>query len=206
MKRKILYVSILTVAAAASQAITLTFHNSVGGKSQAVNVSTGGNGHQFMAGAMDITLGGGPHVEAYCVDLLHSVSNGNSYNVNVKPMSMQGPYGDRAAWLFQTYAPAVDTSEKGAALQLAIWDVVSDGGDGFGAGWFQTSETGSLLSQAQTYLNASIGQSGSAYWLEATGHGEHNDRNQNLMTTVPEPSSIAAVAVGAMALLRRRRK
>ncbi len=197
---------IVIASASASQAAMLTFHGSVSGKHQSVNINFMGNGHTYNAGAMDASLDGGAHFEAYCVDLFHSVGNGDTYAVNIKPMSMQGPNGTRAAWLFNTYAASVNTNQLGAALQLAIWDVISDNGDGFDVGDFKSSEGGSLRTLADSYLSASAGMTGNAYWLEAQSHGERDNRNQNLMTAVPEPSSIAAIAVGALTLLRRRKK
>lgn len=205
MSKKLLITSFAILVSAVSNAAVLTFHNSVGGKSQGVSVNYLGNNHSFNAGAMLCDIDGGANFEAYCVDLDHTVSNGNSYAINVKNMSMQGPNGLRAAWLFNTYAGTVDSNVKGAALQLAIWDVVTDNGDGFGAGNLKSSEGGALMTLANSYLSASAGMSGNALWLEAQNHGENHNRNQNLMTAVPEPSSIAAIFVGAAALLRRRR-
>ena len=54
--------------------------------------------------------------------------------------------------------------KQGAALQLAIWDVVHDGGDGFAAGRIRQSAdalnpTDSIvLSLANSFLSASLGQ------------------------------------------------
>lgn len=48
--------------------------------------------------------------------------------------------GGAAAWLMQTFLPVVNAAMgstrqiDGAALQLAIWDTIHDGGDGFAIG------------------------------------------------------------------------
>lgn len=194
------------VSATAANATTLTFHNVISGKFQNLQVNLGGTNSNVAAGAMSVSIDGGAKFTAFCVDLLHWNSNGSSYAINVKPMSDSGPNGNRAAWLFNNYAAGVNTTQKGAALQLALWDVSHDGGDGLSNGWFKSSVSGSLLTEANNLISASVGQSGSAYWLEAVSHGNDGKRNQNLMAAVPEPSSIAALLIGGAAILRRRKR
>src|SRR5204862_499848 len=86
---------------------------------------------------------------------------------------------ERVAWLVDnslqpTEVPAspselpsadwVTSSAKGAGLQLAIWDIVHDNGDGFAAGRVQAAgDPGNptdpaVLSWAQFYESASVGK------------------------------------------------
>lgn len=175
------------------------------GKFQNVQITYGSRTLQVSAGAVKGRLNGGPTMDSYCVDLDHWGRAGDTYAVNIKPMNIQGPNGGRAAWLFNTYAAGVNSTAKGAALQLAIWDVIADNGDGFNAGSLKSSISGTVRTLAQSYILASQGHVGSANWLEATGHGRNNDKNQNFMA-VPEPTSVAAIAIGVLSIFRARRK
>ncbi|HMS54495.1 MAG TPA: PEP-CTERM sorting domain-containing protein [Fimbriimonadaceae bacterium] len=204
---RLLFTSSLILSAAVSRAALFTFHGLVSGKSQAVSINYAGNSMNVGAGLANVSLDGGPQFLGVCVDLDHWNGNGSSYQVNVRPIEDRGPFATRAAWLFNDQASSVNSNMKGAALQLAVWDIVYDNGDGLDAGSFKSSASGSLLTQTNSYLAASFGNTSSnANWFQAVSHGNANNRNQNYMGTVPEPSSIAVIAVGAFALLRRRRR
>ena len=94
--------------------------------------------------------------------------------------------GGRIDWMLRNTLPAINAQfdaslkqKQGAALQLAIWDVVHDGGDGFAAGRIRQSAdvlnpTDSIvivLSLANSFLSASLGrtQTGGIVYVNVPG-------------------------------------
>lgn len=146
---------------------------------------------------------GGQQYTTYCVDLFTSIGYGD-YNADLLyPQSY--PQGERAAWILNTYGPLVNNNEAGAALQLALWDVVHDNGDGLSAGSIQLSSSASTAlrdaaaaivttSEGQTSLNATI------FHNTVIADGSPA---QNLITmgiVVPEPSTVFLFGTGLAAL------
>jgi PEP-CTERM motif len=88
----------------------------------------------------------------------------------------------------------------GAALQLALWDVVHDGGDGLDMGLMRSTASipNDILTQAAAYITASAGQSSSnaVVWESVLGKTE----GQQMIGQVPEPGTIGLLASG-LALL-----
>lgn len=201
--------SILVGAAVFAQADTLTFKGLDANKSQNVTIKYDGASLTVGAGLARLSLNGGPDHFGLCVDLDHWNTNGLSYDVNVKPIAQQGPNATRAAYLLNTFSSTVTSKAQGAALQLAVWDVIYDNGDGFSKGRFRTSSvsTDTVLT-ANTYLQQSVSQtSAAAVWYEAKNHGKYNKSNQDFMAAaVPEPASMIALGAGLLALARRRRR
>jgi hypothetical protein len=89
----------------------------------------------WFAGGIDVTVGGYNRI-LYCVDLLTDINVPGTYTtaldfsdtVNLK----------RVGWLMQNEWPSTSgysgaaLQRQGSAFQLAIWDILQDGGDGFG--------------------------------------------------------------------------
>lgn len=195
--------ALATVSVSASE--TLTVHSLTAGKFAAVNLNYNGNTLNVYAGPQSVSLNGGSLFDAYCVDLDHWNSLPSSYPVNVLSTDLL-TNGQRIAYLYNTYAPTVTNSTMGAALQLAIWDVLVDGGNGFSAGNLKSSVSGNTLTQANAFLAASAGQSSEASWLKATHHGASGNKYQNLVgPAVPGPAA-ALPFLTSLAVLRRRRQ
>jgi hypothetical protein len=98
------------------------------------------------AGGVDITVDNYPRV-VFCVDLLTNISFGNyttTLDYSDTPYLRQvGDYSNvdsllRVAWLLEHELPA--DVMHGAALQLAIWDIVTDHDHGLGFGTDTTSQ------------------------------------------------------------------
>ncbi len=173
-------------------------------------------------GVMNVAFDGSLQLQdAFCVDRFGYISIGD-YTVNLSAPSVINN-GERAAWMLHDVLPQINgaaTAEQAgiaAALQLAIWDVVHDNGDGFAAGRVQMSSSATnvtdpiILSLAQTFVSASVGQ---AY----AGAIVISDVNVGSLTQrlivdspggdgVPEPSTWALALTGlAWAALRRAKR
>lgn len=228
-----MYVRLKTVLIAAmslitlssfSGAVTLTAKHLNNGYGRTVGIQyTGANPYHgnVFAGQLNITLIGSLPVgmaasfAAYCVDLDHTLQNSQTVELLSTNLLTRGK---RIAWLYNQIGPSVDLgattsvrNDRGAALQLAIWDVWADGGDGFNTGNFRTTASLSLRTLAQSYLNASLGMKDEASWLRNIAHP--GNRNQNLIgpaVAVPEPGAMAmligAGVTGCLFVLRRRRR
>lgn len=133
------------------------------------------------AGVIAITVTDGANQyqrDSLCVDLFTDINLGSSYQTTLKfPNSLNL---GRVSWLVDNallptqssgYTSAlgsadwVKTPAQGAGIQLAIWDIVHDGGDGFSSGNVQASTAAGeatdpdVLFWAQTYEAASLNKS-----------------------------------------------
>lgn len=221
MKKSILIVAALAALSVSSvKAETLHYVNS--GAGQNVNIITPySTGKTVFTGLMNVQVPDAPSgmptaFQALCVDLKNTVSQGDTYPVDLIPLPDAGLHGllnsGRAAYLYSTYAAASLSNTEASGLQLAVWDILYDGGDGLNVGSFQATNASS---GAQTHFNAylvdSLGKSGTATWLRATTHP--NNTRQDLIgpafngNVIPEPSAIALLAAGGLPMLtvlRRR--
>jgi hypothetical protein len=148
----------------------------------------------YFAGVIDIQLvnSGGNTFNRYtmCVDLFTDIYLGNSYNTVVELPSQVSPpqspaFLERVAWLEDnallpvmtpgdpSLLPSIDwasTPTQAAGLQLAIWDITVDGGDGFLSGEVQAATGANLtdpatLAWAETYEAVSVGLSSNAAFV-----------------------------------------
>jgi hypothetical protein len=150
-----------------------------------------------IAGQIQISLDGTSLI-AFCVDLFTNIGF-ETYNTTLGPPSGYAG-GGRAAWIYENFGPGVNSNESAAALQLAIWDSVHDGGDGLSAGNVQLQVTGSatLRLAAEAIVSASAGQSSAnATILHNVSFG--GQPAQTLITRAvdtPEPAAWMMTAVG----------
>lgn len=152
---------------------------------------------------------------AYCVDLFTTIGFDTYQSSTGSPDGYVN--GGRAAWLLVNYGGLVRSNESAAALQLALWDVVHDGGDGLGAGVIRlgTSET-ILGTEADSLVASSLGRSSmNAAILYNFDYGTGEQR-QTLISyalappptpmETPEPATmllIGAGLAGVIAISRR---
>ncbi|CAN5694219.1 hypothetical protein BH11ARM2_BH11ARM2_33330 [soil metagenome] len=210
--RSALLLGFFTVATVAP-ADSLTVSGATPGKFENVQIAYFGDAFSVSSGPQSANYGG-RSFEGYCVDLDHYQAVNLPFDATTKDASTFLPNGDRIAKLVNQYADTVTSADRGAALQLAIWDVLVDGGDGVDRGNFQASGfSNSAKSFFDTYLASNLsGVSNVATVYKPTDYVHVNgvDYGQALIgggtQAVPEPASLVALGIGGLALLRRRRR
>lgn len=162
-----------------------------------------------------VTIDNRPYT-AYCVDLFTNITFA-SYNTTPSNPDTLPPWGTRLAWIYSTYAPlvasAADPNAAAGALQLALWDVRHDGGDGLDQGIIQLDTSYRTMSPGSAILSAA-----NAIVLASQGKSSHQASilhnfsfngtpAQDLITDgswpepTPEPSTVAMMGAGAAAWL-----
>lgn len=192
-------VALIGLAASSAQA-GIVQYTGLGFNSQ-VQIIHNGNTMDVKAGQINITIDGSPFV-SFCVDLDHNIKS--DWTASNQPVaSITG--GVAAAYLYDTFKNTVNTNVKGAALQIAIWEVVDDFDTslGLGAGDFKFTASGDVMNQANAYLAALpadlSGYTTTSYVLKSGW----DPRSQNLI--VPEPGTLIALLLGLPLFAARRR-
>jgi hypothetical protein len=165
-------------------------------------------------GVIRVSLDGAGPLDAFCIDAFVSVSVNDNYAVNLTdPSSAQR---QRVAWLLNSQLPTLnalpngtDKRQRFAALQLTIWDIVHDNGDGFGAGLIRwdTSGTNNTPTNVRTYSDLyrtlSSGQSLANFGWIATHVNGPTVKQTLFVVPNPEPAT-ALLLLPALVLLRLR--
>ena len=121
--------------------------------------------------------------------------------------------GGKAAWLFNTYAPSIHQSGNGtdaAALQVAIWEAISDNVPNLSLGGFTLIGSPAIASEAQTLLNALFSGPGGYYTstaprpdapagrgqdqMLASGTDDHDGRRPGADVSLPRASGLFMLA------------
>lgn len=154
---------------------------------------------------------------SYCIDVSNNLVDGQT----VTPRSSSGftngatDGGSKAAWLFNEYAAAIRANNtstantQAAALQVAIWEAMYDTSANLGDGTFRLTTTGSIRSQAQSYL-ASLYNVGSSIYTQSVAsvlEVARGDRGQDqIVSRVSEPSTLLLVGVAFLMFAKRARR
>ncbi len=179
------------------------------------------------AGVGVLRIDSASFLDAFCVNLFQGITLYQDYSAVSQLPDAYDADGGTAAWLMQTFLPVVNAAVgsarriDGAALQLAIWDTIHDGGDGFGLGRVRsTGNTNSnVLAVADRWRLASLDRHGAAsVYIAAPGSPAFQQQlylsGCATMGTcgnseVPEPGTLAMLAIGGLGIyfgtLRRRR-
>lgn len=142
---------------------------------------------------------------AYCVDLTQGAAVDTDYQANRQSILsvLPGSVGERLAYIYNNHHNAGLTIEQQTAVQVALWEVRYDSSFNLDSGNFKTMAINSTVKANAQAILADVlnptGLIGNAYYYES------QINSQDLMGPVPEPASLAALGIGAMALIRKRR-
>ena len=155
------------------------------------------------AGLINATFEGTP-MAFLCVDLFTNIGYGDYSSTPILPRALRNE--DRAAWLYLYALPNVTTVVQGQALQLAIWDIIHDGGNGFSLGRVQQSagSSAAVIQAASDYLVVSLGKSSfaaSIYLNSVPSSGAPAQAFLGAFQPVPEGGSMGLMALGGLALV-----
>lgn len=157
----------------------------------------------------------GAEVLAWCVDLFHPLRTPGIYEL-AQFLSTQ--VEDNIDRLFTAFYDQIDTAEEAAGFQLALWEIVSDTGQGLGLddGAFTARGGAARYDYARDYLDAlpGAGMGGFALsYLNATEGGQDlvsasRVRASSVPAAVPVPAGVYLLGFGLAGLagLARRRK
>ncbi|GIV05960.1 MAG: hypothetical protein KatS3mg016_1543 [Fimbriimonadales bacterium] len=177
---------------------------------QNVNISVSGNPQATTAGQFNLTTSISNITEAFCVDLQNFIFLNSPYINKYELYTARGRVGallNLKASFFASASGATDLNDRAAAFQIALWEIAYDhaagNSDDLNAGIFQYNQNATIVNYANGLLSATSGQSAPYFYLRGN-YGD--DPAQDLVTLVPEPTSLMALAVGAVGLFVRRRR
>lgn len=169
-----------------------------------------GNTLNVLAGQYQVLITGAPAWiaptnTAFCVDLDHWMRLNQDYQYE-----LWWANGRAGALLAQqnSFLTGSELNKKGAAFQVAMWEIAYDhalgNGDNLSSGVFKYSANAAIQNYANSLLVSTANQAAPYLYLRAVGSG--SNRGQDLVMPVPEPSAIVALGTGLIGLLARRRR
>ena len=144
--------------------------------------------------------------KSMCADLEHVIENGQVYNVIEKDSTTQGSRIAKAGSVFANNIASVNSDNKAAALQIAVWaarygtNLYTNSGGDFQLEWSWVNNHGSIFSQAKNYFGND--DTNSAVYLKPSPI----DGGQAQLRPVPEPFTLLAAGLGIAVLAKKRRK
>lgn len=204
-KAVLVAVSLLAVCSAYAQDLKFTGL----GLRDALTIKIALNGGEFKntkAGILKMT-DGAQTFESYCADVFSPMNTSyhsyTSSNVDFDAGTNLAMAGKIVA---NNYFDA-DTATEQAALQIAIWSAIHNGGDSFnqnGSVFKVTGVSSEVLSLASLYFDKGFETPvNSATYFGSTEVGA---QSQIMANPVPEPGTMLALGAGVAALIASRRK
>jgi hypothetical protein len=218
------------VASASTATVTVTA-TSFG---QSIYLLKDGTATQAFAGGIVISVNSAS-TSTLCADLFTNIALNDNYQANLLQAQYLNPSqtarGYRAAYLFLTqYGQLTSTVTAGnstitlnqamAALQLAVWDIVHDGGDGLSAGRIRSSSvtnqttSAAIRNAANQYIQFSLNYQNGPVNATLYQHVNGPLAKQQLIGAwrdgtgpgIPEPSTYLLTSAGAGVLAWRHRR
>ena len=175
----------------------------------------------FYAGELDwmwttTPAGFDKYISTYCVDILNEVENPQQVQISDTSdpamLTRATDGGEKAAWLLNSYAAGINASGNdigAAALQVAIWEAITDNVLDLTTGNFILKTTGEYTGVA---VATDIFNTASGY-LSNLSKSDYRNSVATLLDakygqdqiTTPEPSSLMLLGVAGL-FLRRRKK
>lgn len=211
MKNKTTFLAnaILTLLSSTTLFGTTIFHTGLDwDRAMTIELRADGHVRNASAGVGVLLVDGAHYVDALCVNLFQAIYLNTTYTAqSIAPSAYDLDGGNPAAYLAENYLSSTLSAAGGAALQLAVWDLIHDGGDGFASGRVQSSSNtaGNVLAQANAWRTEALGQSGVASIFTAAP-GTTAFQQQIYLTgnpdggEVPEPGTLVTLAIGAVAV------
>lgn len=204
-----LAVSVAVVAAPVSAStVHLTFNGLSVTPAETVTITAPLNSTTVYAGGFDMTGPGGDFV-AWCIDLFQHIRSADYTETRPGQVS-DAEEADLNRLFTNNYAGALDSGVTSAAFQLAIWEIVYDGGNGYDltSGTFTVSNVSSAVQNLATGWLNTLGTAAGSYVLDFYTSGRSQDLVSGSPSPVPVPAGLLLMGsgLGALALTRRRRK
>ena len=219
IRKAIQTAALMMGALTTASATTIDFLGNDPARGMDITIQADGQTVTWFSGFTNLILDGMQQQSAFCVDAFTEIWNGSHQVVLEDPNTLNE--GARVAWLMQNLATTVTNAVQAAGLQLAIWDIIHDNGDGLDFGRIQglAATDQAVALAANGFIAASVGQSSANATVYTNIAGP--DAAQALMscganggtcgggeTGVPEPRTLTTFALGALAVAfgtRRRR-
>ena len=202
MKRSLgLLTLLLGLGSAQADSEYITIDRLSAGKN--ITVTFTGHSQSVWAGQIEISFDNGGRMKSFSTDVEHAGSVSQRYQVEQRLIgTLSG--GREASYLYETYGrESLTNKNEAAALQLAIWDLVNDHGDGLSAGSF--CYTGSLATMADNFIAEALEHPlDFGFWQDASPSGPN--RGPSVIGHMPEPASLLMGLAGGLGLLFARRR
>lgn len=188
--------------------MTMTYDGTVPALFETIDVKFDNQNTHIYAGQIGVRFDTGVTALLFCADPFIGLRLDT-----VEITSLAGSevnQGERLAWMFNAYIPAISEGWQAAAFQLAAWDIVADGGDGLATGRIQSSNTtnAQILGAANALVAASQGKfdTGGVFYQPKAGPRYSQTLFEAADTSVPEPGTYLLMGVGLVVLSQLRRR